>query len=326
VKTSTTVAVGAAAVLGLAGVVTVAATRPEEPKPLSVEQRLDRLECTVYLERCPSPAPSPGPSGPAGIPTTVPPPAPTPTPTPAATSARRWPDASTTGVVDEAALRPSGTITASKPGQLVENLAISGKLVITAPGVVVRNVRIVGGGPGSYPITVDTGGSVTVYDSEAGVAICCKRYELHRVEVRNAIDGLRADGSVLVDASWIHALARVTSSHNDAVQMLKGTDVRILRSRLEPRTGDDPMNAAFIISAGASGGPVDQVEIRGNWIDGGNYSLYLGAGGKVPGTHVTVADNVFTRAHRYGPVTAIADRAGFDRTTNRYTDGTPVLP
>jgi hypothetical protein len=155
------------------------------------------------------------------------------------------------------------------------------------------------------------------------VVVGTKNVTLRRCDVHGGVDLVRADGNTTIEKSWLHAPGRTNGSHNDAVQMLKGSNVTLRDNTIDIVVGDDPLNACFIISASSS---IDNVTLESNYFNGGNYTLYLGSNSKaIPVTNVKVRNNKFGRGYRYGPISAIADNAGFDRATNVYEDdGKPV--
>lgn len=258
-----------------------------------------------------------------------------------------WPTRASVGVPEDVKLlrAPSGRVT--EAGAILDSLEIIGMLTIAAPDVRIRRSRVKlsdTSGPGAYPIKVDgsvpDGHGPIIEDSEldgnarAGVGVGFNNYTLRRTLVHNSVDGLRADGLVVVEDSLITDLARTPGSHNDGIQTLKGREIHVDRTTIDVYDegdlpgpeDDDPHNACFIISAGASGGPVEDVSFQDCWFEGGNYGIYGGKDGEHPVTKIQIRRNTFARGKfRYGPVTALADPSGFDRLTNLYDDGKPVL-
>lgn len=244
-------------------------------------------------------------------------------------------DASNTGVPVGTVLAPSSSVVVTTDGTVLDAKDITGSVSIKANNVTIRRSIITQNADSkSYPIRVYSGFSGLVVEDTtiigsgaASVGICCNSFTLRRVDLSNTIDGVRADGRVTIEQSYIHHLARLPGSHNDTIQTLKGSDIVIRDNTLSPYNTmtEDSMNAAYIISAGVSGGPVDRVTFTGNYLNGGNYTVYMGAGGDHPVTNVTVAGNTWGRDFRYGPVTALTSDADWDRATNVWEDtGLPV--
>lgn len=278
----------------------------------------------------PPPPPIPVPPPPPPSPATPPPPPPSPPPQPQAV----LPGPTNTGVPAGTVLKANGGSKIKKDGTVLEGLDISGSLSIEANNVVIRKCRIKASATASsssYPIKV-ADSSITglvIEDCEidgngrTSVVVATKNFTLRRCNVHGGNDLVRADGNVTIEDSWLHHPYRVAGSHNDAVQMLSGGNVMLRNNNIDIAVDNDPLNACFIISASSA---INEVTIEGNYLNGGNYTLYLGANDKgIPVTNVKVRNNKFGRDHRYGAIAAIADSAGFDRATNVYSDdGKPV--
>ena len=72
-------------------------------------------------------------------------------------SACGFPDATNTGVTPGTALTPaSGVVTLNQAGQVYENRQVNGSIIVTAPNVTIRNVRLVVTDP-YYGISVKNG-------------------------------------------------------------------------------------------------------------------------------------------------------------------------
>jgi hypothetical protein len=81
-----------------------------------------------------------------------------------------FPDASSTGVPDGVALKPSGSLTVTKPGAVVSGLDVTGAIDVHADDVTIENTRVTLGGAGcgtettcgNYDIRIEEGVSGTV--------------------------------------------------------------------------------------------------------------------------------------------------------------------
>ena len=252
--------------------------------------------------------PTPTTTAPPGPPTTTPRPTttnpspPTTTPPSPPPANGRFPDASTTGVPAGVTLRPSGSVTVSSAGAVLENLHITGSVTVNAANVTIRNSLI--DNTGTYPIKVGSGGSVVVEDSEidgngtASVAILPGKYTLRRVDIYDVRDGPRIEGDdVVIEDSYIHHLHRVPDGHHDAIQIRKGSNITIRRNNLQAYNADtgDPMNAA--IQIGSLTAPMRNLVVDGNLMNGGNYTINSGKSGSDPSYY---RNNVFGRNFRYG--------------------------
>jgi hypothetical protein len=234
-----------------------------------------------------------------------------------------WPGASTTGVDPGVTLVPSFGLDVDEPGQLIEGLDIDGCVKVSANDVVIRNTRIrcaaregavVKVGPDVAAVLLENVEIDGLDDSNNGVG--GSGYTLRRADVHNSGDGVRAGSNTVIEFSWIHHLSRTPDSHNDAIQSVVGTNIVIRGNNLQAynEATDDFMNAAVFF--GPDRGPIEDVSIYGNHLDGGNYTLQLN------GESIEVKSNEFTRNHRYGPIRITSDSVVIE--SNYYVDGTPV--
>ena len=131
------------------------ATSAPAPTPSVTPSETPLPAPTPTTTPTPTPTPNVPPveAPPASPPSVTTPPAAAPAPAPA-TPTGSWPSAASTGVPPGVALRPSGPIIASTPGQVIDGLDISGAVVVKAPGVIIRNSRIHGDGTGTGVIDV----------------------------------------------------------------------------------------------------------------------------------------------------------------------------
>ncbi|MGH3735782.1 MAG: right-handed parallel beta-helix repeat-containing protein [Micromonosporaceae bacterium] len=267
-------------------------------KPVNVGDALDE-------QPAPSPSPTPTPGGSH----TAPGPSASPTP-PAGSSPPAyagWPNASNTGVPSGKSLRASGSITVTTNGRVLDGLAINGCVDIKADNVVIRNSRIVCNRDTFAIRTWDGSSNLLVEDTEidgsgrVSAALCCGDYTLRRVEIRNVEDGPRLASRTRVYDSWIHHLARLPGSHNDALQTTGAEDVIVRHNTLEAyntSTGD-PMNAAIML--GSTTGPaVRNMLVEHNLFTGGNYTINFRP--DITCSNVVFRNNTFVDNARYGPV------------------------
>jgi hypothetical protein len=214
-----------------------------------------------------------------------------------------------TGVLPGTDLVRSGDVSVDEDGAVVENMDM-GCLRINANNVTVRNSRIKCGADNGAVVIKQGTTNAVLEDVEidglgrAGNGIVHNHYTLRRAEIHDASDGARAGTSVTIEHSYIHTLTRMEGSHNDGVQTIRGKDVVLRHNTIDVVTGDenDLMNSAYIISPNKTGGPVENVLVEGNYLNGGNYTLYLGDGGAFPVTNLVVRDNVIGPERRYGIV------------------------
>ena len=264
------------------------------------------------------------------------PPRPPVTQPPVTPSPGVWPDASSTGVRRADLLRPSGSISVTTPGTIIENLDITGSITIDASNVTVRNVRVRGNGA-KYLINIESSGGhrgIVIEDVELngnGIAtqgIVHGGYTARRVNIHGTEDGIRAGSNVVLEDSWIHDLrhdgAFTDAPHHDAVQSIGGTNIVLRGNNLE---GPFRAQTSAIIMHAHLAGPLRNVLIENNRLSGGTYTLNLKARDGQPdlGSDIVVTGNVIVKdGWKFGPLNT--DRAqAVQFSGNTLSDGTPAL-
>ena len=208
-----------------------------------------------------------------------------------------------TGPSDASLLQISPSLTIQEDGAVIENVDIVGRIKIEADHVTVRNFRIDGGGT-HYGIQVVSGHTgILIEDGEIfninsaailGVGFTARRLNVHD----SGGDGFKVQGSggpTLIKQSWIHHLGKNDGAHADGNQTRGGIDIAFRYNNCDmPITDPAPYksNACFILQE--AGGTVDNFEIRNNWLNGGNYTIYCG------GTDNRITGNRFGRDYRFG--------------------------
>lgn len=254
----------------------------------------------VAAPQAPAPAPKPTPSSPptpAPKPTPSSPPAPAPKPTPEpsrpANPSGDLPDATNTGVPQGTALSVhNGDLVVEKANTVIDGVEVRGSIIIKAPGVVIRNSRIVGGQDANsvgLVSNVVSGQPFTIRDSEIYAAyenprwngIFGSNFVAERVEIYNVVDPIRIIGNnVTVRASWLHdssywasdPLRNGAATHDDSIQIEAGSSILIEGNRLE-----DAHNAAIQVTQNKSLAQLGTLTIRDNYIQGGACSINIAA-------------------------------------------------
>lgn len=273
------------------------------------------------------------------------------------------PDASTTGVLPGTTLTPhSGNLSTSATGQVIENLDIDGRLIITHSGVTVRNCRINGGVVPTYAADTSYGSirawspaspKTTIIDCtiftpspnvNATCAIQTRDCDIIRCNIYGTVDGVKAQsGNVGVYGCWIHDLPRfdvdprqTDGSHNDGIQCEGGGGSYVFRGN-SIEMGRSATSCMIITQ---NSGPCTGLVVDKNWMYG------VAATGEVdPGTGLNITEkglgamtNVFITNNKFsGPDTwknynkpALVDSNTYDLATisgNVYdTAGFPAAP
>jgi hypothetical protein len=229
-------------------------------------------------------------------------------------SAWGWPDHTNTGVPDGVQLSPSGSLTVSTAGTVLQDLDIAGGVTVRANDVVIRRCRIhrtPSPGFGAIRMQNDPRG-LLVEDCEMfyeGFADASSviggggYYTLNRCHIHDITEGPRLASGCTVQDSHLHHLRRLTGGggHHDLLQATVGDGISIVRNTLlayNPEL-DDPFNAAIILKSDS--GPVTNVLVEGNLMNGGNNTLYLTRAHHPVGP-ATVRDNRFGRDFRFGTI------------------------
>ncbi|MBI1758413.1 MAG: right-handed parallel beta-helix repeat-containing protein [Actinobacteria bacterium] len=289
-----------------------------------------------------TPTATPTPSGPSLAPlpqvTATLRPLPTPTPTRTASSAPAvqtlagWPGPDNTGWQHTGVrLTPigctaGGELRLDKPGTVITGRDIPCSVYVTASNVTILRSRISSGADWA----VRTDDSVTgfrIEDTEiAGqpgcqAALTFAHWTAYRLNIHGCGDGVRAEEQTLLQDTWIHDFwngykngQQIDTPHHDGVQDTGGSGLTIRHNRI-----DNPHDQTSCILIGGEFGSPSDILIENNYLDGGNFTIYLDP----KGSNRRIVDNTFTRNHVYG--TSRLD-GQYTWTGNHYTDGAAVVP
>jgi hypothetical protein len=182
----------------------------------------------------------------------------------------------------------------TKSGSILEGLDIVGSVRIDADNVTIRRSRVTSDAPWAILIGASVTGTL-IEDveinggpgCEAGIGI--HDYVARRVNIHGCVDGAKAETNSTIESSWIHDLRAESDSHNDCVQVSAGSHITLRDNFLAV-----PHRLVSTILIGPDLGPISDVLIEGNWLDGGNFTLYL------DGSSIVVRKNRFGRSYVYG--------------------------
>ena len=224
-----------------------------------------------------------------------------------------YPDASCTGVPAGTSLTVvNGDVVISTANTIVDSKDIRGCVVVTAPGVTIRNSRIT---CSDGPYSVDTYGVagtwLTIQDSmiscanrTGATAIGEENVTVLRSDISGCENGFDTNRNMLIQDNYIHDLAQGDVAHTDGIQMWNtATNVIIQHNRIYANEGT---SAIISPSDGALG-----TIIRDNLFAGGAYSLYCRQGGsgaqQIINNHFSTV--FYPTVGAYGPWTDCEDEA-----------------
>lgn len=255
------------------------------------------------------------------------------------------------GLLDDTVLTPSSGFTVTQDGAVVENLDVSGVLTVKANDVTIRNVRVRGYSavnvirlyPGYEGLTIEhsviealpnpsdpTSGPTGAIGGNGA-----SRMTVRHSEILGFADGIKAEPDSLYERNYIHMTKPAgAAKHLDGVQ--GSADSRwTVRENVIDADIDRGGNAAVFAQAwnGKNCYAIEDVVVEGNYLRGGNYTVYLQGGkaskgncGPDEGAWVSgyvLRGNVFEGGARYG-LARIVNRAETLIEGNVDGDGQPL--
>ncbi|MFT4647432.1 MAG: hypothetical protein ACI9X4_000644 [Glaciecola sp.] len=234
---------------------------------------------------------------------------------PGAPSTGDKPGPHNTGPTNTGILQTVGGMTITQDGAVIENVRVYGAVNIEANNVTLRNFIIDAGGQpyairaiaGKQGIVIEDGELINVSSSLIyGGGFEARRLNMHE----SGGDGFKTTNDAVVEACWVHHLGTAPGAHADCNQTRAGSNFVFRGNNFDiPIDIGAPykQNACWIVQTGD--GPIDNVLIEGNWINGGNFAVYLVNKFPPPGssrpnygdpTNCRMVNNRFGRDYRYG--------------------------
>ncbi|MBN9745462.1 hypothetical protein DMP23_31035 [Amycolatopsis sp. A1MSW2902] len=245
---------------------------------------------------------------------------------PAATTPSASPAPTTIGAPPSESLRPTGSLNADQPGQVLDGLDVRGAVTVSAPGVVIQRSRFTGTGADYFAITTTGAGSVTIRNvtitgDYRSAAIAFHNWTAERVDISGMThDGVKLGNNVRLADSWIHDFAPAPGAHSDGAQSdhLAGS-ILVEDNVIDPGTAEE-VTSAIILSSSPDPTPAvaGPVTIRDNVLGGGANTLYHNP--DYPDVEIT--GNTFRRDYRYQPIYPGPPPKVFSG--NHFPDGTAV--
>lgn len=233
---------------------------------------------------------------------------------PAAGAERPGPD--NTGVPPGVELTPvEGPLTVTEDGAVLEGLDVEGCVIIEADQVVLRDSRIrcsrTEGENRTHAIR-NKGRDALIENVEIDglgdprtMGILGSLVTVRRAHIHSVGDGIKGGTRSVYEGNYIHSLATGEGQHNDGIQVSQGRDIVIRGNRIVR----PPLQTSAILMK-ADLGPISEVVIEGNWLEGANYTLYVigkgpsprreGSYTPHPTSDVAVRGNRFGRNYKFG--------------------------
>jgi hypothetical protein len=218
-----------------------------------------------------------------------------------------FPSPDTTGVPGGTHLTPSGAITAGTAGQVINGLAVSGGITVTANNVTIENSDIADANSSSGAITIAGGvtGTVVKYDTIHGTnntsgalawAVADNSGNINSVTVDHVYNynGDRIlQGPGTVTNSYAIGNGNISGEHYENVYLGNGA------VKLDHNTFLMPHNQTATIFLSSDFGSLGPATITNNLLAGGGYTIYgdatnIGSGFNPP---ETVTGNRFSKLY-----------------------------
>ncbi|MFG1879468.1 hypothetical protein ACGFIV_32000 [Sphaerisporangium sp. NPDC049003] len=251
-----------------------------------------------------------------------------------------FPSAATTGVRPGSPLKKVGEVTVMKPGAIVENLEVHGKLNIKADNVTVRNVRVIGEGDWSIIQAEGASGAVVedceisgdgVVKAQWGVLNQGGDITVRRANIHTVSNSVGTDHGLIED-SYMHDFKEYPGDHVTGPQ-INGSPQKGLTLTIRHNTILNQIAQTSAISIYQDFSRAHDVLIERNLLGGGGYAIYGGAGKFGTPTDIRIIGNVFTRrlfpkGGFWGPLTYFDTKGKGNRFEGNVweTTGEPVAP
>ena len=226
-----------------------------------------------------------------------------------------------TGPSAPALLVPSGSIFADEDGMVIENVDVTGVIVVEADNVTIRNFRVNAMGA-SYAVAASWNSGTVIEDGEiinAGSAgVIGKQLEARRLHIHHCQkDGMKIHNDSLVEGCWVELVGMAAGAHADGNQTRSGRNIIFRGNNIDMPVGipGHVSNAAFMIQDEV--GPIENFVIDGNWLNGGNHTIFLAHEQFGGPQNIVITNNRFGRDFLYSTCLLYTSPSPRDRTRSR---------
>jgi hypothetical protein len=187
--------------------------------------------------------------------------------------------------------------------RVIENVRFTSGVIVKVDNITIRNFAIEGGRYG-VDNGVTSGGATSGLvledgeisgQSSSGLLVSntiARRLNIHD----QGADAIKPFSNVTIEASWLHRLGFNAGSHSDGVQMVSGGNVTITGNNIDMPRSLTAFTHSQNIMIAPNNGPINNVRIEGNWLNGGLITLQMHSVGGV----ARIANNRFGRDYRFG--------------------------
>lgn len=214
------------------------------------------------------------------------------------------PSATNTGVPAGVTLTASGTIKADTAGMVIEAKDVTGQILVNADDVTIKNSKVHSkGGENDIAIKVKDGVKGTkvlrseVYTETGGYigfaggdAFVCASY-FHGWE-----NAMTVGGGMIIQANFIEKLTSgQAGAHYDGIEIYGGgAPSKLWGNHIRLTDGEGKFRGETgAINLTAYQGDIDDVEMNGNTLGGGSYTLYVDEQNSSKATNIKITNTTF---------------------------------
>jgi len=232
-------------------------------------------------------------------------------------------------------LTASGDLTVKTAGAVIDGKDVTGQIRVEADNVTIQNSRVhTEGGPNDIGIVVADGvkGTRVLHSevhTEAGgyVGIEASNTFVCATYIYGYENGMTVGGGMVIQANFIERLqSGQAGAHYDGIEIYGGgAPTKVWGSHIRMTDPQDKwLGETGAINLTAYQGDIDDVEMNGNVLGGGSYTLYVDEQNTSKATNVRITNTVFFKdAAAYGTHLIRRDASVTQFTGNALDDGTP---
>ena len=198
----------------------------------------------------------------------------------------------------------TGPSTVTAAGTVIDSKDIAGGIRIAAQDVVILNCLIHDNMLATAGVYVEDTASLLIIDTEIHtfqVGMVYANWTGIRLNIHDiTFDGIKMGSNTELRESWIHHPVPQEDAHWDGIQVQAGITNTVIRGNNIDPSGVDANSALFLSPdlGPTSAGPL---VVTGNWLNGGNYTVYClpGYNGDII-TDITFTNNRFGDDFKFG--------------------------